>query len=95
MTAFPDIIVTMDSLVTTSEGAEFYWTFTGTNTGPGGSGKKVKISGVEIWQFDDNGRIKKSQGSFDTEKYNRQIKNGSENKCKTTTFNKKLTNIFI
>lgn len=78
MTAFPDIIVTMDSLVTTSEGAEFHWTFTGTNSGPGGSGMKVKISGVEIWQLDDNGLIKKSQGSFDVEEYKRQIKYGVE-----------------
>ena len=64
MTAFPDIIVSMDSLVQTSEGTEFHWTFTGTNTGPKGTGKKVKINGVEIWQFDDNGLIKKSKGRF-------------------------------
>ena len=48
MTAFPDIIVSMDSLVQTSNGIEFHWTFTGTNTGPNGTGKKVKIHGVEI-----------------------------------------------
>jgi hypothetical protein len=75
MTAFPDIIVSMDSLVTTSIGTEFHWTFTGTNTGPDGTGKKVKISGVELWQF-ENGLIKESKGSFDTEEYNRQVKYG-------------------
>jgi len=78
MTAFPDIIVTIDSLVTTSEVTEFHWTFTGTNTGPNGTGKKVKISGVELWQLDDNGLIKESNGSFDTEEYERQIKFGAE-----------------
>ena len=77
MTAFPDIIVSMDSLVNTSIGTEFHWTFTGTNTGPNGSGKKVKIHGVEIWRF-ENGLIKQSKGSFDTEEYNRQVKNGVE-----------------
>ena len=41
MTAFPDIIVSLDSLVTTPVGTEFHWTFTGTNTGPNGTGKKV------------------------------------------------------
>jgi len=79
MTAFPDIIVSMDSLVTTSEVTKLHWTFTGTNTGPKGTGKKVKISGVEIWQLDDNGLIKESRGSFDTEEYDRQIKYGFEN----------------
>ncbi len=79
MTTFPDIIVSMDSLVTTSEATQFHWTFTGTNTGPNGTGKNVKINGVEIWQFDDNGLIKESKGSFDTEEYERQVKFGVEN----------------
>ncbi len=75
MTAFPDIIVSMDSLVTSPKGIEFHWTFTGTNTGPNGAGKKVKISGVEIWQI-ENGLIKESKGSFDTEEYEKQVKYG-------------------
>jgi predicted ester cyclase len=78
MTAFPDIIVSMDSLITTPKGTEFHWTFTGTNTGPNGTGKKVKIHGVEIWQI-ENGLIKESKGSFDTEEYNRQVKYGVDN----------------
>ncbi len=79
MTAFPDIIVSMDSLVTTSEGVEFHWTFTGTNTGPNGTGKKVKISGFELWQLDDNGLIKESKGSYDAKEYERQLKYGVDN----------------
>ncbi|MCW8823727.1 MAG: ester cyclase [Ignavibacteriaceae bacterium] len=79
MTAFPDIIVSMDSLVTTPKGTEFHWTFTGTNTGPNGTGKKVRISGIELWQFDDNGLIKESKGRFDTEEYKKQVKYGVEN----------------
>jgi hypothetical protein len=76
MTAFPDLRVVMDSLVTTSRGTEFHWTLFGTNTGPGGTGKKVQISGVEIWQMGSDGLVLKSMGSFDAEEYNRQINVG-------------------
>lgn len=76
MTAFPDLRVVMDSLVTTSHGTEFHWTLFGTNTGPGGTGKKVRISGVEIWQMGNDGLVLKSMGSFDAEEYALQIKVG-------------------
>ncbi len=76
MTAFPDITVVMDSLVTTSGGTEFHWTLVGTNTGPGGTGKKVRVSGKEVWQMDPGGLVLKSMGSFDVEEYNRQLKAG-------------------
>lgn len=79
MNTFPDMIVSMDRLVSTLNGIEFYWTLTGTNTGINGTGKKVKISGFELWQIDNNGLIKQSKGSFDTEDYNRQLKNGFGN----------------
>ncbi|MEO6134202.1 MAG: nuclear transport factor 2 family protein [Ginsengibacter sp.] len=77
MDAFPDMLVICDSLPTTSKGVEFHWTLTGTNTGSGGTGKKVHISGVEILQFDRNGLITESNGSFDEKEYNRQIKYGA------------------
>ena len=76
MDAFPDMIVTMDSLLTTPKGTEFHWTLTGTNTGPNGTGKKVNISGFELWQLDDKGLIKDSKGTFNAEEYNRQLKYG-------------------
>lgn len=79
MTAFPDMVLTMDSLPTTEKGIEYHWTLSGTNTGPNGTGKKVRISGVEIWQFDNQGLIKESKGSFDEEEYNRQLKDGVKN----------------
>jgi len=37
--AFPDIEVFMDDVVIEGEAVEYHWTFTGTNTGPGGTGK--------------------------------------------------------
>lgn len=76
MTAFPDMIVSMDSMPTTTKGTEFHWTLTGTNTGPNGTGKKIRISGVEIWKFNNDGLIKESMGSFDADEYNRQLKEG-------------------
>ncbi|WP_117880310.1 ester cyclase [Aureibaculum luteum] len=66
ITAFPDMIVALDSLVKTTKGIEFYWTLTGTNIGPKGTGKKVNISGFEVWKLDNNGLIKEPIGSFDT-----------------------------
>ena len=73
MTAFPDMIVSMDSMVTQPDATEFHWTLMGTNNGPDGTGNKVKISGVEWWQFDAAGLILESKGSFDDEEYNRQL----------------------
>ena len=74
MSAFPDMIVAMDSMVTKPNGTEFHWTLTGTNSGVGGTGNKVKISGFEVWRFDGNGLIQESIGSFDADEYNRQLK---------------------
>jgi len=79
MNAFPDMIVAMDSLIQTSNGTEFHWTLTGTNSGPGGTGNKVKISGFELWQLDNAGLIKESKGSYNAEEYDRQIKYGIDN----------------
>jgi len=73
MSTFPDMIVSMDSLVSKSNGIEYHWTLTGTNTGPDGTGNKVQISGFELWQVDSEGLIKNSKGTFDADEYNRQI----------------------
>jgi hypothetical protein len=77
MDAFPDdMIVTFDKLITSPKGIEFHWTLTGTNTGPNGTGKKVNISGFELWQMDDNGLIKESKGNFDEVEYMLQLNEG-------------------
>ncbi len=41
MTIFPDMIVTFDKLEPRPNTTAFHWTLTGTNTGPGGTGKRV------------------------------------------------------
>jgi predicted ester cyclase len=76
MRDFPDIIVMMDEVTRDSDGVKFHWTLTGTNTGPGGTGKRVRISGYELWQIGDHGLIAQSEGHFDTAEYERQLKHG-------------------
>src|SRR5713101_8119415 len=49
MTAFPDMVVKMDQVGREGGHTIFRWTWTGTNTGPGGTGKSVRISGYEEW----------------------------------------------
>jgi len=76
MTTFPDIVVTMDDVSRESDGTKFHWTLTGTNTGPGGTGKRVRISGYELWKIDNDGVIAESKGHFDAAEYERQLKHG-------------------
>jgi steroid delta-isomerase-like uncharacterized protein len=73
MSAFPDMRVVMDDLVLQDEGVIYHWTLTGTNDGPGGSGRSVRISGHEVWQISANGLIAKSEGHFDAQEYDRQL----------------------
>lgn len=74
MTAFPDMINAIDSLITNPNGTEFHWTLTGTNAGPGGTGNKVKVSEFKVWKFSEDGLIQKTIGSFDAAEYNIQLK---------------------
>lgn len=76
MRDFPDMVVTFDKLEDAPDGIEFHWTFTGTNSVPGGTGNKVRISGFELWKFDSNGLIAGSQGHFDADDYARQLRSG-------------------
>ena len=76
MTTFPDMVVTTDKVVHDEEGTKFHWTLTGTNTGPGGTGKRVQISGYELWKIDNDGLIAESKGHFDSAEYERQLRYG-------------------
>lgn len=73
MAAFPDMRVRLDSLREESGATVFHWTWTGTNTGPGGTGKAVHLNGYERWTFGPNGLLMKSDGHFDNEEYQRQL----------------------
>ena len=74
MTTFPDMIVTFDKLEPRQNAIAFHWTLTGTNTGSGGTGKRVRISGYELWQIGGDGLIAESKGHFDAADYERQLK---------------------
>jgi hypothetical protein len=78
MTTFPDMIVTFDKLESRGGATVFHWTLTGTNTGPGGTGKRVHISGYERWKIDNEGLIAESSGHFDAAEYERQVKGAPE-----------------
>ena len=76
MTAFPNMELLMDGAVIQGGNAVYRWTFIGTNTGPGGTGHRVRFSGYEVWKFGEDGLIAESQGHFDAEDYQRQLERG-------------------
>ena len=76
MAAFPDMRVIMDKLFLHGDYAEYHWTLIGTNTGPGGTGHRVRVSGFELWQIGGDGLIVSSQGRFDAAEYRRQLEQG-------------------
>jgi predicted ester cyclase len=78
MTAFPDMVVKMDRLKSDGSSVEYHWTLTGTNTGPGGTGRAVRISGYEKWRIGRNGLIDESNGHFDEAEYQRQLSGASK-----------------
>ncbi len=75
-TALPDMQVYMDDLVVEGDRIEYRWTFTGTNTGPGGTGNAVRVAGYEEWTIDDDGLIAASLGHYDLADYRRQLEHG-------------------
>jgi uncharacterized protein (TIGR02246 family) len=77
MTAFPDMLVKLDGVIRQDGGAVFHWTWTGTNTGPGGTGAAVRIGGFEEWTIGGDGLITESRGRFDEAEYRRQLNKGA------------------
>lgn len=77
MTAFPDMVVKMTRMEERDGQPMFHWSWTGTNTGPGGTGKFVRITGYEEWAIDASGHFAESKGHFDEAEYRRQLKDGA------------------
>jgi hypothetical protein len=82
MTAFPDLRVALDRLILEDGRIEYHWTLTGSNTGPGGTGNPVRISGYESWQIGADGLIVSSQGHFDVDDYRHQIEHPAQEQSK-------------
>jgi len=78
MTAFPDLHVSVDHVLVAGDAVFWVWTLTGTNTGPGGNGKPVRVSGIEVWTMGESGLVANSIGYYDAETYERQIAHGIE-----------------
>jgi uncharacterized protein (TIGR02246 family) len=73
MVAFPDLRVEMDELRIQGATPEYHWTLTGTNTGPGGTGQTVRISGFEEWTIGGDGLIAASLGHYEQADWDRQV----------------------
>ncbi len=76
--AFPDMELLMDDILMEGDIAVYHWTFIATNTGPGGTGRRVSFSGFEVWKIGEAGLIAESQGQFDNAAYQRQLERGVE-----------------
>jgi predicted ester cyclase len=76
MAAFPDLKVIMDDIVVDGDQTVYRWTLVGTNTGPGGTGRRVHLSGSEEWRIGADGLIAESRGHFDSAEYQRQLEQG-------------------
>lgn len=74
--ALPDMQVYLDDLVVDGDQIEYHWTFTGTNTGPGGTGNAVRVVGYEEWTIGSDGLVAASSGHYDQAEYARQLEEG-------------------
>jgi hypothetical protein len=73
MTSYPDLIVRFDRLEPRGSRVLYHWTFSGTNTGEGGTGNEVRISGFEDWKIGQDGLIADSRGHYDARDWDRQV----------------------
>lgn len=78
MTNFPDMVVELVELRTEDGRVAFHWHWTGTNTGPDGTGNAVDLFGYEEWVLGDDGLILESLGHLDDAEYQRQLNAGVE-----------------
>jgi hypothetical protein len=73
MTAYPDMIVELDRLEYRDGKYRYHWRFTGTNSGPGGTGRAVRTAGYEEWTIGATGLIASSEGHYDAAEWDRQL----------------------
>ncbi|MEZ4587675.1 MAG: nuclear transport factor 2 family protein [Gemmatimonadales bacterium] len=77
MAGFPDMLVRLDSVSREGDRVVFRWIWTGTNTGPGGTGAAVHMTGREEWTIGADGLIAVSEGHYDDAEYQRQLQAGA------------------
>jgi uncharacterized protein (TIGR02246 family) len=76
MTNFPDMVVRLVKVTREGDHINFHWRWTGTNTGPDGTGSAVDLQGFEQWLLNDDGLIVESRGHMDDAEYQRQLNAG-------------------
>lgn len=77
MTAFPDMVVRLERVEDENGLVVFHWILTGTNSGPGGTDRPIRLRGYEEWMMDNDGRIDVSKGHYDEGEYQRQLRGAS------------------
>jgi len=77
MTAFPDMVVRLERVEDENGLVVFHWILTGTNSGPGGTDRLIRLRGYEEWMMDSDGKIEESKGHYDEADYQRQLRGSS------------------
>ena len=70
MADFPDLVLSLDSVLAADHHMIYAWTFEGHHKQ---TGNLVQFSGWEEWELNDDMKITKSLGWFDAEDYERQV----------------------
>lgn len=74
MTAYPDLVVKFDHLELKGDRVLYHWTFIGTNSGPGGTGNRVRISGYEDWKIGPDWLITDAKRHYNARDWERQVR---------------------
>ncbi len=77
MSAFPDLQITAEDVFVVGDGAEFHWTLTGVNSGPGGTGQHVCIKGFEEWRIGADALLEEARAHFNMPDFLRQMAKGA------------------
>lgn len=77
MEAFPDMVVRLVELREEGDRVVFGWHWTGTHSGPGGTGNSVDLRGHELLTLERDGLIAEALGHFDEREYRRQLEAGA------------------
>ncbi|MGI9351875.1 MAG: nuclear transport factor 2 family protein [Rhizobiaceae bacterium] len=70
MSDFPDLVLSCDSVLVADHHMVYAWTFEGQHAG---TGNKIRFSGWEEWDLNDELKVTKSLGWYDVEDYNQQV----------------------
>lgn len=70
MADFPDLMLSLDSVLVANHHMIYAWTFEGHH---GETGNHVRFSGWEEWDLDNDLKVSKSLGWYDADDYERQV----------------------